>query len=280
MLINDKQQTKYTNELLNALEYWIKNNDMVWHSPLKDNLVIKQDRNGSIVQDPATCLPIQVQKKMLMCNPQILHNHMIEHFDDATEGKHEIISESKVREILKTSCSCVKKMSSCKKLMCICETFIIFDHKHVCLNLFWKRYITRMKRELQRMQDSQRKFNLLAKLEMYMHQVCSNPTEHQHDPKYKSGWDAASALGCPPVTIENRQCCWFACALQECTECCNSWEALIPTMERECTEQISYIIFGTHSKCSYHGDGSMRVEGKEYFCEQCKSMYNKKRCVC
>jgi hypothetical protein len=111
-----------------------------------------------------------------------------------------------------------------------------------------------------------------------MNQVCSNPTDHQHNPKYKSGWDAASTLGCPPVTTENRQYCWFACALQECPECCNSWEALIPTtMERDCTEQISYVILGTHSKCSYHGDGSMQVKGKEYFSEQCKSMSDKKR---
>ncbi len=43
MLTNDNQRTKYTDELLNALEYWIKNINMVWHSPFKDNLVIKQD---------------------------------------------------------------------------------------------------------------------------------------------------------------------------------------------------------------------------------------------
>ncbi len=49
MLTDDKQQTKYTNELLNALEYWIENNNMVQHSPFKDNMVIKQDQTGSIV---------------------------------------------------------------------------------------------------------------------------------------------------------------------------------------------------------------------------------------
>ena len=37
----DKLQTKYTHELLDALEYWIKNNDLVRHSPFKANLVIK-----------------------------------------------------------------------------------------------------------------------------------------------------------------------------------------------------------------------------------------------
>ena len=41
MLNEDEQRTKYTNELLDALEYWIKNNNMVRHSPFKDNLVIK-----------------------------------------------------------------------------------------------------------------------------------------------------------------------------------------------------------------------------------------------
>ncbi len=43
MLNEDEQRTKYTNELLDALEYWIENNNMVRHSPFKDNLVIKQD---------------------------------------------------------------------------------------------------------------------------------------------------------------------------------------------------------------------------------------------
>ncbi len=138
MLTEDEQRSKYTDELISALEYWIENNDMVCHSPFKDNLVIKQDWNGSIVRDLATGVPLRVQKMMLMCNPRVLHNHMIQHFDEATEGNHVVISEMKVREILKTSCSHVKKMSSREKLMCGCETCIILDDMHECLNLFWK----------------------------------------------------------------------------------------------------------------------------------------------
>jgi hypothetical protein len=49
-----------------------------------------------------------------MCNPQILHNHMIKQFDNATTGNQVIISETKLREILKTSCCHVKKMSARK----------------------------------------------------------------------------------------------------------------------------------------------------------------------
>jgi hypothetical protein len=48
-------------------------------------------------------------------------------------------------------------------------------------------------------------------------------------------------------------------------------------MERDCTERISCVIFGTHSKCSYHGDGSMRVEGNDSFCMQCECMPDEKR---
>jgi len=36
-------------------------------------------------------------------------------------------------------------------------------------------------------------------------------------------------------------------------------------------------MFGVHLKCSYHGDGSMRVEGKESISEQCESMLDEKR---
>ena len=106
------------------MEYWIKNNDMVRHSPFKDNLVIKRDQDGSIVRDPRTRQPVRVQKMMLMCSPRILHNHMIEHVEDATEGNCVLISEKKVREILKTLCSHVKKMSAREKLMCGCKTCV------------------------------------------------------------------------------------------------------------------------------------------------------------
>jgi hypothetical protein len=250
---------------------------MVRHSPFKDNLVIKRDRKGSVVRDPATGVPLRVQKMMLMCNPRVLHNHMIEHFDGSTDGNRVIILESKVREILKTSCSHVKKMSSREKLMCGCETCIIFEDMHECLNLFRKRYIGIVKIEINTMRDGRRKFDLSAKLESYMNQVCSDPNDHHLEPKYKSGWDAASALGCLPVTIDGKQYCKFACGLRECPECCDSWEGFIPTMERECTERISYVIFGTHSKCSYHGDGSMQVESKESICEQCETMLEERR---
>ncbi len=99
MLTEDEQRSKYTDKLISALEYWIKNNDMVHHSPFKDNLVIKRDWNSSVVRDLATGIPLQVQKMMLMCNPRVFHNHMIKHFDEATKGNRVIISETKLREI-------------------------------------------------------------------------------------------------------------------------------------------------------------------------------------
>ena len=93
MLTEDKQRSKYTPELLTALEYWIENNEMVQHSPFKDSLIIKRDRSGCMVQDQTTGAPVRVQKMIMMCNSRELHNHMIENFDDATEGNRVIISE-------------------------------------------------------------------------------------------------------------------------------------------------------------------------------------------
>ena len=151
MLTEDEQRSKYTNELISALEYWIENNDMVCHSSFKDNLVIKRDWNGSIVRDLTTGVPVRLQKMMLMCNPRVLHNHMIEHFDDATEGNRILISEMKMRKLLKTSCSYIKKMSAREKIMCGCKHCIIFNDMHKCLNLYRKQYIKRMKRDLEGM---------------------------------------------------------------------------------------------------------------------------------
>jgi hypothetical protein len=184
MLSEDEQRSKYTPELLTALEYWIENNEMVRHSPFKNSLIIKSDRSGRIVKDMTTGAPLRVQKMIMMCNPRELHNHMIQNFDDATEGNQVIISESKIRELLKTSCCHVKKMSTREKLMCGCETCIIFDDMHECLCLFRKRYISRLKREINQMRDGRRKFDLSSKLETYMNQVCSDPSNDNHDPLY------------------------------------------------------------------------------------------------
>ena len=99
MLSEDEQPSKYTPELLTALEYWIENNEMVQHSPFKDSLIIKRDQSGCMVRDLTTGAPVRLQKMIMMCNPRELHNHMIENFDDATEGNRVIISESKIRAL-------------------------------------------------------------------------------------------------------------------------------------------------------------------------------------
>ena len=108
--------------------------------------------------------------------------------------------------------------------MCGCKTCVIFDDMHKCLNLFWKKYITKLKKEVHGMRNRRRKFDLSSKLETYIEQVCTNSTNLH--PKYKSGWDAASTLGCPPVTINKMRYCRFWCALRECTECSNNWKDL------------------------------------------------------
>ena len=69
MLNKEEQRSKYMDELISALEFWIENNDMVRHSPFKDNLVILRDWNGSIVRDFNTGIPLWVQKMMLIAIP-------------------------------------------------------------------------------------------------------------------------------------------------------------------------------------------------------------------
>ena len=48
---------------------------------------------------------------------------------------------------------------------------VIFDDIYECLNLFRRKYITRLKRELQLMREGRRKSDLLAKLETYIQHV-------------------------------------------------------------------------------------------------------------
>ena len=58
MLSEDKQRSKYTPELLTALEYWIENNEMVQHSPFKDSLIIKRGQSRHMVRDQTTGAPV------------------------------------------------------------------------------------------------------------------------------------------------------------------------------------------------------------------------------
>jgi hypothetical protein len=211
---------------------------------------------------------------MLKCNPRQLHNHMIESFENAIgKGNTVIVSESKLKDILRTSCSHVKKMTAREKLMCGCKTCIIFDDMHQCLNLFRKKYVTNKQREILAMRDGRSKLMANnAKLDDNINQVCSDPIGKK--PKYCMGWDAASLLGYPTVTIDGRNYSPFSCVLRDCAVCQDKWKNMIPTRERTCTDMISYVLFGSHSKCSYHGDNYMRLEGKEYHCTICDIVCN------
>ena len=116
---------------------------MVCHNPWKGEEIIKQDRQGKIVRDPMTNQPVHVAKMLLKCSPRILHQHMIETFDEATNGNNVLISESKLRQLLMMSCNHIKQMTERQKMMCNCETCIIVDDIQECLNLFRKNASTK-----------------------------------------------------------------------------------------------------------------------------------------
>jgi hypothetical protein len=276
MLDEDDERTKYLDNLLDSLELWMVNNDMVLDNPCKGELVIKRDRQGDIVRDATNNEPIRIPKMMLLCNPRMLHNHMIETFGRALDGDKVIVSESK-RQLLKTSCSYIKKMTACQKMMCGCETCIIFDDIQHCLNLFRKKYIGSLIAEVQQLRNGQAKALASEKLSEYIEQICADPSGEI--PKYTTGWDAASAFGCACIKIGGRSYAPMSCVLNTCPNCDNRWkDQMVAKMELDCKEKISYVIFGTHSKCSYHGDGNMDVKGKEYICRECNSMALEKLC--
>ncbi len=93
-------------------------------------------------------------------------------------------------------------------------------------------------------------------------------------------------IGCPisivllsTSDVGGRSYAPMSCVLNTCSNCDNRWkDQMVAKMELDCKERISYVIFGTHSKCSYHGDGNMDVKGKEYICCECNSMPSEKLC--
>ena len=89
-------------------------------------------------------------------------------------------------------------------------------------------------------------------------------------------WDAAFVLACSPVDIGNRNYTPMQCALNKCLNCADKWKDIVAELELNCSEQISYVVFGTHSKYSYHGDIDIRLEGKECMCVEHVSICQKK----
>ncbi len=70
------------------------NNEIIYHNPCKGKEVIKRDRAGEMVRDPITSKPVRIAKMLMICNPRILHQHMIQTFDQATEQNKVLISKS------------------------------------------------------------------------------------------------------------------------------------------------------------------------------------------
>jgi hypothetical protein len=275
IMINDNnKRAKYSDELLDDLESWIQDNGMIRFNPSKNKTIIKQDRDGGIVRDMVTLKPISVPKFFMTCNPRELHNHMIVDFDWAMDGDQVLISESKIQQILNTSCCHIKMMSDRQKMMCGCETCIIFEDIQRCVNMFRKRYIALLKKDINKMPNVLTSVNATNDLQQYIQSVCNNQLGEVL--KYESGWEATYLLGCPHVAIGGRTYTQMRCALKLCPNCVDKWKDVVPKIELNCSERISYVVFGTHSKCSYHGNTDMQVEGKEHICRACETMSDEK----
>jgi hypothetical protein len=144
-------------------------------------------------------------------------------------------------------------------MMCGCETRIIVDDMQQCLNLFCKRLINTLKKDIQCMRSVCAKNLAESQLAEYILVICTDASGN--DLKYNSGWEAASIMGCSTVNIDKREYILFPCAPQKCNTCVNRWEGCVPKMEANSTKRISCVIFGTHQKCSSHGDEHIQTKG-------------------
>ena len=267
---DDDKRTKYSSELLDALKIWMEDNEMVCHNPCKGEDIIKRDREGKIVRDPITNQPVRVAKMLFKCNPRLLHQHMIETFDEATDGINVLISESKLRRLLKTSCNHIKQMTERQKMMCGCETCIIVEDMQQSVNLFRKKLISSMTRVINGMRNGRSKNQAESQLAEYLSHICTDGSASKL--KHNTAWESASLLECGSVEISGRQYIPFPCALQQCNVCVNRLDKVVLKLEANCTERISYVLYGSHQKCSYHGDEHIISEGSEHRCGLCDRM--------
>jgi len=127
-MINEAEEKRiHSAEYLDKVEEWIKNNEKVKISPRMKDTLIKRDRKGRKVLHEDTLQPIRVQRRILLVCPRELHNFMIKDFPFAMEGDKVLVTENKIRKLLKTSCSHVKKFTLRDKRMCGCHACTIFE---------------------------------------------------------------------------------------------------------------------------------------------------------
>ncbi len=197
---------------------------------------------------------------------------MLQDFPDATEGDKVLVSESMIRKALKTSCCHIKKMTARQKVMCGCTTCVITDDVVKCVNSWRRKHINKWRAEIRAMAEGTGKVQQEEKLKQYIEFVCSD--EEGEKPKYGTAWDASSQMGCSLVKIGDHEYARFGCVLNKCEECKDKWSTLVSQHELECDDMISYVLFGSHHKCTEHGDGINVIEknDKGHFCKICSLM--------
>ena len=200
---------------------------------------------------------------------------MIKDFPFAMEGDKVLVTENKIRKLLKTSCSHVKKFTLRDKRMCGCHACTIFEDIFTCKCAWTKKFIQQSKDEIKNKLSGTEKRKKQHDLTAYVSKVCLD----KEGTKLKNvdAWDAACELGCEPIKIGDKYYEPFTCVLGQCNDCKGKWKHRVHKMELECDEIISYVVWGTHHKCSYHGDYKMGIKNGEYYCKECSSMADEKK---
>ena len=152
---------------------------------------------------------------------------------------------------------------------------VIFEDMHQCLILWRKKYIKRLKEEIRR-SAGRSKSRREQDLKEYMDKIAEVEAGKTMT-KHENAWDAASQIGCEKIKIGEKSYAPFSCVLNKCSNCSDKWKDLVPPKESKCEDMISYVLFGTHQKCSFHGDGNMDIKDGEFFCELCRTMPNDKK---
>ena len=90
--------------------------------------------------------------------------------------------------------------------------------------------------------------------------------------KHEDAWDAVLHMGCERIQIGDRMYHKMACVLNKCEDCKSKWSSMVPNLELNSEEMISYVVWGTHYKCTYHSNFNMGVKDGEQFCKECELM--------
>lgn len=253
--------TKITQDVRDALCTWVKSHPNVIHSPIANDTIlvpvsgqVEKQRVGKLLLE----IPIRELHNMMICTQE--EGGLPEARD---VNNKVIISDTMLRNILRSDLPQLRKITDRHKQMCGCHTCISINGFLKTLNAWRYRHLRKLKALAKTFREGTVLERDATKKATEFQQHFLTGEQQLKFPKPK---DALATIMCPA-----HECGYphWNCVLRRCKECPtyivhNEESSTDNTVE----QQIRFHSYEMATKCSLHGD----LEDKAKTCDKCEQM--------